>query len=432
MRCDDSITMTISCDCGAMLRVPRGYEDQKLSARTVIEYNSLRRGGLLLTNWTAGNYLLPGNRRDGSNSAQRRDDMKRILVVCMLVVWLLLMVSCGGGTSREATDATAIEDTIRGYVTTFNAGDFTQCLTYFADYGDEGDALAFLSYMRSLSGELELKKIEDIAIFPPAVPGSGQTATATVTFTILGEESTDQMQLKKVDGKWKIIWEQEQSAETGEAVAVEETIRDYFAAYNAEDFARCLTYFTDFGDEQAARASFSLMRDFIGEMTLHGVGDITVSDQTATARVDFIFWWAIDSQEMQLRNENGVWKIAWAQEPAQPRPLAPAPVPAQRFISGTVEIAPELQEVVQLKYCILLGDDRGQTQCWERLQVRNIGDQALHFRTTVELYKATEEWWGSSSFTWELVPGQAAGGSSGSQCATEEAPTSYKIIVKSE
>ena len=241
--------------------------------------------------------------------------MKRILVVCMLVVWLLLMASCGDGTSRAATAATAIEDTIRGYVTTFNAGDFTQCLTYFTDHGDEGDALAFLSYMRSLSGPLELRETKDIACATP------QIAIATVVFTIVGEESTDQIRLKKVDAKWKIIWEQEQEGATEESAAIEETIRDYFAAYNAEDFAKCLTYFTDFGDEQAAQASLSLMRDFIGEMTLHGVGDITVSDQTATARVDFIFWWAIDSQEMQFKKVNGVWKIVWAQEPAQP----PAP-----------------------------------------------------------------------------------------------------------
>jgi len=125
-----------------------------------------------------------------------------------MIVGLLSIVSCGGG---KADDTAVIEDTIGGYVTTFNAEDFIQCLTYFTDYEDKEDALAFLSFMRSLSGKLELKKIEDIAISPPAVLRSGQTATASVTFTITGEESTDQMQLKKVDGLWKIIWEQEQS-----------------------------------------------------------------------------------------------------------------------------------------------------------------------------------------------------------------------------
>lgn len=352
--------------------------------------------------------------------------MRKLLLVCLLVIVSLMMVSCGRVSGRETK---TIEDTVRGYVTTFNAGDFTRCLTYFTDYEDEGDALAFLSYIRSLSGELELREIKDIAIFPPAVPGSGQTATATVTFTLLGEEGTDLMQLKKVDGKWKIIWEQEQEGATGESAAIEETIRDYFAAYNAEDFARCLTYLADFMDEQSAQASLSLMREFIGEMTLQEVSSITVSDQTATARVGFIFWWAKDSQEMQFKKVNGAWKIVWEQ-----LRLAPAPVPAQRFISGTIEVAPEFQEVMQVKYCLLLEDDGGRTRFWERLQVRYIGDQTLHLSIIVELYKAKEELWGSGSFSQELVPGQAAvmGDGGGSQCATLEAPTSYKVIVKSE
>jgi len=356
--------------------------------------------------------------------------LKRLLLAVLLLVTLLI----GCGRDASTREAAAIEDTIKGYVTTFNAEDFDKCLTYFTDYGDEEDALAFLSFIRSLSGPLELREIRDTAIFPPAVPGSGQTATATVTAAILGEESTDYIRLKKIDDHWKIIWEQEQEVVTGESLAIEETIRNYFAAYNAEDFARCLTYFTDIGDEQSAQASLSLMREFIGEMTLQEVGYITVSDQTATARVDFIFWWAKDSQEMQFKKVNGAWKIVWEQEPTQPlRPLAPAPVPAQRYISGTVEVAPEFQEVVQVKYCLLLEDDRGQTRFWERLQVRNIGDQTLHFRTTVELYKAKEEWWGSGSFTWELEPGQATGTPGGySWLPTWDAPTYYKIIVKGE
>ena len=83
-----------------------------------------------------------------------------------------------------------------------------------------------------------------------------------------------------------------------------------------------------------------------------------------------------------------------------------------------------------MKYCILLKDDGGQTQFWERLQVRNVGTQTVNLSILVELYKAEEEPWGGGSFNWELVPGQAAGCSGGSQCATLDAPTSYKIIVK--
>ena len=130
------------------------------------------------------------------------EGMKTLLVISIVIA--VLLTGCGGDGSNG--DNKDIENTIRGYVTTFNAGDFAQCLNYFTDYGDEEDALAFLSYLRDPSGEMELRKVEDIAIVPPSVPGSGPTATATVVFTIAGEEGTDQMQLKMVNGKWKIVW----------------------------------------------------------------------------------------------------------------------------------------------------------------------------------------------------------------------------------
>lgn len=130
--------------------------------------------------------------------------MRRLGLYLFLALALLLVACCG----QETTDEAVIEDTIRGYVETFNAGDFTQCLSYFTGYGDEEDALAFLAYIRGLSGPLELREVKDIAIFPVAVPGGSPTATVTVIFTITGEESTDQIRLEKIDDHWKIVWEQ--------------------------------------------------------------------------------------------------------------------------------------------------------------------------------------------------------------------------------
>jgi hypothetical protein len=132
----------------------------------------------------------------------------------IVAVWILLVAvcaGCGGGNSNP--EAAAIEETIRGYVRTYNAGDFAQCLTHFTGYADEKDALAFLSFMRNLSGELELQQVKDMAIVPPAVPGSGPTATVTVVFKIAGEESTDQIELRQVDGQWKVVWAEESHAE---------------------------------------------------------------------------------------------------------------------------------------------------------------------------------------------------------------------------
>lgn len=125
--------------------------------------------------------------------------MQKILSVLVVVLAVLLavgtLVACGEGVNDER----AIEDTIEGYVETYNSQDFVQCLTYFSDYGNEADALAFLAYMRSISSELELVEVKDILI-------SYTTASATVVFIIAGEESTDQMQLRQVNSKWKIVW----------------------------------------------------------------------------------------------------------------------------------------------------------------------------------------------------------------------------------
>jgi len=97
----------------------------------------------------------------------------------VLVIWLLLValgMSCGGGGGESNGDS-----------------------TYFTDYGDEDEALASLEFFRGLSGELGFQEIIDIDI-------SGRTAMVTVAFTIGGEEGTDQMELKKVDGRWKTVW----------------------------------------------------------------------------------------------------------------------------------------------------------------------------------------------------------------------------------
>jgi len=123
------------------------------------------------------------------------EEMNKLLMVSIVVATLL--IGCGG--DESAGDNADIENTIRGYVETYNARDYAQCLTYFTDYGDKNDALASLQFFRGLSGELGFQEIREIAI-------TDQTATVTVVFTIGGEEGTDQMELKKVDGHWRIVW----------------------------------------------------------------------------------------------------------------------------------------------------------------------------------------------------------------------------------
>ena len=115
------------------------------------------------------------------------------------------MVSCGGK-NRESNDVRAVEDTIRNYVITYNNEESNECLNFFTGYEDKDDALAYLSFMRGLSGKLELREIKEITIVPVAVPGGNRSATASITFSASGEENIDWKELKEVESKWKIIW----------------------------------------------------------------------------------------------------------------------------------------------------------------------------------------------------------------------------------
>ena len=340
------------------------------------------------------------------------------LVICMLLIGLLRVAGYRGWPTSEAA---AIEDTIRGYVTTFNAEDFDKCLTYFADYGDKEDALAFLSFIRSLSGPLELREIKDIAIFPPDQPGNSQTATATVIFIITGEEGIDQIRLKEINGKWKIIWEQQGAP--GEAVTVEDTITGYLEAYNAEDFDTCLNYLPSSIDRQVTLDSLSWLRGYVGEVNLQWA-DLSVSDQTATA---LLYVAALGNSDMDLtmhlEKENDFWKIVQSRGS-----FLPTLTPTQGFMSGTVDIAPELQGVLQIKHSFWFEADG---ILWHWYYIKNIGDQAVRLSIELQAYNAEGRVFELGGFGDTVEPEWPFAGCAGSEAEDIRTATHYKIIVKS-
>ena len=346
------------------------------------------------------------------------------------------MVSCGGGTTK---DVTAIEETIRGYVTTFNAEDFDKCLTYFTDYEDKEDALAFLSYMRNLSGPLELREVKDIAIFPPAVPGSSQTATAAVSFTtIMGEEGTDQIGLKKVDSKWKIVWDKATTTkgtatilDAGDVLAIKDTVRGYFAAFNAEDYATCLTYLTNFSDDETEKSFLSRQRDFWGEAILQKVEVIETTGSSVMAEYQVIIEGSLDTNQLQLQKIDGQWKIILEYVALSPS-INYMPKPAQGVLPGSVEIAPEFQRVLQAEHCSWMGEDGQLRTYW---CVRNIGDQSTApFVAMFEIYNTKGELLTYQNPSGILGPGEVMGTKDfwPKEDIVTQSAAYYKIIVKEE
>jgi len=126
---------------------------------------------------------------------------KIAVVLIMLLFVTSLFVSCGGANSD--TNKAEIEQVIRGYVSSYNASDFEETLTYFTGYDNEQDALAYLAFLKSISGELILVNFDQDSI---AV--TGNTARVPVEFIIMGEQGSQWINLQKENGSWKILWEQ--------------------------------------------------------------------------------------------------------------------------------------------------------------------------------------------------------------------------------
>jgi len=89
---------------------------------------------------------------------------------------------------------------------------------------------------------------------------------------------------------------------------------------------------------------------------------------------------------VQLENNSGVWKVVWGAMWENGTPTGtptPAFTPTPGNVTGTLEIAPELQGVVAVEYGLVLGQDYGLT---ETLQYRNIGNEPITVRITVKVY----------------------------------------------
>ena len=125
---------------------------------------------------------------------------KIAVVLIMLLFVTSLFVSCGGRDTVQ--DKEAIGEVIRNYVSSYNAESFEETLSYFTGYADRQDALAYLAFLRSQSGNLTLVNFDR-----DSISVTGNTAKVPVEFIILGEQGSQWLNLKK-ENSWKILWEQ--------------------------------------------------------------------------------------------------------------------------------------------------------------------------------------------------------------------------------
>jgi hypothetical protein len=96
---------------------------------------------------------------------------------------------------------------------------------------------------------------------------------------------------------------------------IENTIKDYCSAYNAEDWDMCLGHIDDTNKVGASviRSALQQSRAATGDVTVNRIENITISGSSATA--DVVLSWAGntggETQEWIFVKKDGDWKISY-------------------------------------------------------------------------------------------------------------------------
>src|SRR5512136_2198685 len=95
---------------------------------------------------------------------------------------------------------------------------------------------------------------------------------------------------------------------------IEYTIRDYYAAYNAEDWEGCLGHIDDTNNigESTIESILTMARAATGKVTVKSVTNISITGSTATADVSITYASGSETKEYPLVKKDGSWKISWA------------------------------------------------------------------------------------------------------------------------
>ena len=94
---------------------------------------------------------------------------------------------------------------------------------------------------------------------------------------------------------------------------IEYTIKDFYAAYNAEDWEVCLGHIdgTNNVGESAIESMLQMARAATGEVTVDSVTKINITGSTATADVKITSGGQSETKEYPLVKKDGNWKISW-------------------------------------------------------------------------------------------------------------------------
>ena len=94
---------------------------------------------------------------------------------------------------------------------------------------------------------------------------------------------------------------------------IENTIRDYYSAYNAEAWEACLGHIdgTNAAGATTIESTLKTARATTGEVTVESVTNINITGSTATADVKITYGGQSETREYALVKKDGSWKISW-------------------------------------------------------------------------------------------------------------------------
>lgn len=98
------------------------------------------------------------------------------------------------------------------------------------------------------------------------------------------------------------------SDSSGDIDAIRTVINNFWDAYNAKDYTKCLMYSSDVGNVQQAVEELAFYRESVGRVTVDSISDISITGSTATALVTTTIGGVKDSSYDSLK-KNGSWGL---------------------------------------------------------------------------------------------------------------------------
>lgn len=95
--------------------------------------------------------------------------------------------------------------------------------------------------------------------------------------------------------------------------SIEYLTKDFYGAYNAEDWEQCLAHIDDPGKigESTIESMLTIARAATGEVTVESVTNISITGSTATADVSIAYANGSETKEYAFVKKGGRWWIAW-------------------------------------------------------------------------------------------------------------------------